>query len=153
MGQTNVLGKYPMHFHYLGECPSCYFRDSSIHHSFYRCISVHGTNSTLASENVAYDISGYCYYFEDGVEFNNTISFNLAAHIHKPGPENPWGPAETTALYQQNAMLNNPADVTASGCYITNVHNNIIGNAASGVSIQQNVTHIRSQLVFLMLVL
>jgi hypothetical protein len=135
MGQTNVLGKYPMHFHLLGECPSCYFRQSSIHHSFYRCISVHGTNSSLVTENVAYDITGYCYYLEDGVEENNTISFNLAALIHNIGPENPWGYAQTTNyLYTQSATLTNPADVTASGYYITNVHNNLIGNAASGVS-------------------
>ena len=101
----------------------------------YRCISVHGTNSSLVSENVAYDVTGYCYYLEDGVESNNTISFNLAALIHNIGPQNPWGYAQTTNdLYQQSANLTNPADVTASGYYITNVHNNLIGNAASGVS-------------------
>lgn len=134
MGQTNVLGRYPMHFHLLGECPSCYFRDSSIHRSYYRCISVHGTNSSLVSENVAYDVTGYCYYLEDGVESNNTISFNLAALINNIGPPNPWGNGQTTNVYQQSSTLTNPADVTASGYYITNVHNNLIGNAASGVS-------------------
>ncbi len=139
MGQTNVLGKYPMHFHLLGECPQCYFRYSSIHRSYYRCISVHGTNSSLVSENVAYDITGYCYYLEDGVEENNTISYNLAAFIHNIGPENPTGGGQTTNVYQQSSTLTNPADVTASGYYVTNVHNNIIGNAASGVSVESVV--------------
>ena len=132
MGQTNVLGRYPMHFHLLGDCPLCYFRDSSVHHSFYRCISVHGTNYVNVSENVAFDVTGYCYYLEDGVEHHNTISFNLAAHIHLLGPGPPWGWGQTTNLYQQSNILTLPADVTASGFYITNVQNNIIGNSASG---------------------
>ena len=83
MGQTNVLGRYPFHWHMLENgCEDCYFKDNSIHRSFYRCISIHGTHGTLVSENVAYDVSGYCYYLEDGVEEDNTLSFNLAAHIH-----------------------------------------------------------------------
>ncbi|GKZ00869.1 hypothetical protein MPSEU_001038600 [Mayamaea pseudoterrestris] len=136
MGQTNVLGRYPMHFHLLGDCPSCYFRDSSIQRSFYRCISVHGTNKATVSENVAFDVTGYCYYLEDGVEEDNTLSFNLAAHIHTIGPDLPTGPSQRTSDYDQTAAvgveLTNPADVAASGFYIPNVHNNIIGNAASG---------------------
>jgi hypothetical protein len=83
---------------------------------------------------VGYDITGFCYYLEDGVEENNTISYNLAAHIRNIGPENPFGTGSTTGIYEQSPILTNPADTTASGYYITNVHNNIIGNAASGVS-------------------
>lgn len=132
MGQTNVLGRYPMHFHLLGNCPECYFRDSSVHRSYYRCVSIHGTNYMNVTENVAFDVTGYCYYLEDGVEHHNTISFNLAAHIHLLGPEAPWGGGQTTELYTQSESLTLPADVTASGFYITNVQNNIIGNAASG---------------------
>jgi hypothetical protein len=132
MGQTNVLGRYPMHFHLLGDCADCYFRDSSVHRSFYRCVSIHGTNYINVNENVAYDVTGFCYYLEDGVEHDNTISFNLAAHIHLLGPEAPWGYGQTTDLYQQTNTLTLPADVAASGFYITNVHNNVIGNAASG---------------------
>ena len=65
MGQTNVLGRYPFHWHMLGNgCEDCYFRDNSIHRSFYRCISIHGTHNTTVSENVAYDVNGFCYYLE-----------------------------------------------------------------------------------------
>lgn len=134
MGQTNVLGRYPMHFHLLGNCPQCYVRDSSFHRSYYRCVSIHGTNQATLSENVAYDVTGYCYYLEDGVEEYNTLSFNLAAYIHAIGPEPPGGSGgQTTNIYQQGPNLTLPADVTAAGFYITNVRNNIIGNAASGV--------------------
>jgi G8 domain len=60
MGQTNVMGRYPMHFHLLGRsCSDCYFRDSSIHRSFYRCASIHATDLIQVSENVAYDVTGF----------------------------------------------------------------------------------------------
>jgi len=132
VGQTNVLGRYPMHFHLLGDCPSCYLKHSSIHRSFYRCISIHATNQATASENVAYDVSGYCYYLEDGVETDNNLTFNLAAHIHMIGPEPPSGGGQNIPIYTQSDTLTLPADVTASGFYITNVQNNLIGNTASG---------------------
>lgn len=78
MGQTNVLGRYPMHFHILGNgCAGCYFKRSSVHRSFYRCVSVHGSHNTTVSENVAYDVIGFCCYLEDGVEEDNTLSFDL----------------------------------------------------------------------------
>jgi hypothetical protein len=132
MGQTNVLGRYPMHFHILGnDCTGCYFKDSSVHHSFYRGVSIHGTHNITVTENVAYDVTGHCYYLEDGVEEDNTISFNLAAHIHYLG-QAPWGSGQTTQINYQSSTLLLPADVTAAGFYITNVHNNLIGNAASG---------------------
>jgi hypothetical protein len=129
-----VLGRYPIHFHLLGNCPSCYVRASSFYHSFYRCVAIHGTNQALVTENVAYDVTGYCYYLEDGVEENNTLSFNLAAHVHAIGPKPPNSGDQDIDPIPQSIRLTLPADVTASGFYITNVGNNIIGNAASGVS-------------------
>ena len=132
MGQTNVLGRYPIHFHLLDDCPECYFRDSSVHRSFYRCVSIHGTNYVTVSENVAFDVAGFCYYLEDGVEQYNKIHFNLAAHIHMIGPQIPHGGGQTTQIFTQSDVLTLPADVAASGFYITNVRNEVIGNAASG---------------------
>jgi G8 domain len=133
VGQTNVLGRYPVHFHMLGNlCKGCYVKHSAVRRSYYRCVSIHGTHSTIVSENVAFDVSGYCYYLEDGIETRNTISFNLAAFIHMIGPEPPTGFGQTTKIYKQSSTLTLPADVTASGFYITNVDNNIIGNTASG---------------------
>jgi len=132
MGQTNVLGRYPMHFHLLGDsCPTCYFRDSSIHRSFYRCVSIHGTNQIVVADNVGHDIVGYCYYLEDGIEEQNEIIGNLASHVHWMGPQ-VWNSGQTIPTVSQSDTLTLPADVTASGFYITNVHNKVVGNAASG---------------------
>lgn len=121
-----------IHFHLLGEgCADCYFRDSSVHESYYRCISIHGTNGISVSENVAYDVTGFCYYLEDGVEERNTLSFNLAAHVHFIG--NPaLGGGQRIAVVKESPDLLLPADVAASGFYITNLHNFIIGNVAVG---------------------
>jgi len=134
MGQTNVLGRYPFHFHVLGnDCADCYFKGNSIHESYYRCISIHGTHGTKVTENVAYDVSGFCYYLEDGVEEDNEISFNLAAHIHPVSNVIANGDGgQTINPFSQSKDLILPADVTASGFYLTNLHNDIFGNAASG---------------------
>ena len=44
----------------------------------------------LVTENVVFDILGYCYYLEDGVEEENTLSLYLVVFFHFLG-EAPWG--------------------------------------------------------------
>lgn len=134
MGQTNVIGRYPLHAHLLGEDGGArsYVRDVSIHQSYYRCLSVHGTHNMTVAHSVAYDAIGHCWYLEDAVEENNTFAYNLAAHIHFLG-----SPARATSgqfgddVYATAALML-PADVTASGFYISNGFNVVVGNAASG---------------------
>ena len=58
----------------------------------------------------AYDVTGYCYYLEDGVEEQNTISYNLAAFIHMLATP-AFGFAQTTPIVYQSATLTLPADV------------------------------------------
>ena len=81
VGQTNRLGRYPVHFHLLGHAGSrSYVRGCSIHRSYYRCVSLHGTHGATVSANVAYDAIGHCYYLEDGVEESNTLARSLGRH-------------------------------------------------------------------------
>jgi hypothetical protein len=133
VGQTNVLGRYPVHMHLMGDAGQrSYVTGSSIHDSYYRCVSVHGTNGALLDDNVAYDAIGHCFYLEDGTEERNTLSSNLAAHVHFIGP-----PARGGSQYMPNVAANaqkltQPADSTASGFYISNAYNFVINNAASG---------------------
>ena len=87
MGQTNLLGRYPFHMHLNREAgANSYLEDSVIRRSFFRCASIHGTNNTRLSRNIAFDVIGHCYYLEDGVEENNLIEYNLAAHVSDPRP-------------------------------------------------------------------
>uniref|UniRef100_A0A2K6QGN1 hyaluronoglucosaminidase n=1 Tax=Rhinopithecus roxellana TaxID=61622 RepID=A0A2K6QGN1_RHIRO len=55
MGQQ-LMGQYPIHFHLAGDVderggynPPTYIRDLSIHHTFSRCVTVHGSNGLLVS--------------------------------------------------------------------------------------------------------
>lgn len=55
MGQQ-LVGQYPIHFHLAGDVdenggydPPTYVRDLSIHHTFSRCVTVHGSNGLLVS--------------------------------------------------------------------------------------------------------
>jgi hypothetical protein len=60
-GQLNVLGRYPFHFHMMFESDGAhasYFEDCSVTNSNFRCYTVHGTNQTRLSRNVAYNAKG-----------------------------------------------------------------------------------------------
>ena len=53
------MGRYPMHFHLLGDSGSrSYLTDCSIHRSYYRAVSLHGTHGATVSQTVAYDVTG-----------------------------------------------------------------------------------------------
>lgn len=56
MGQQS-MGHYPVHFHMNGDVdakggydPPTYVKDLSIHHSFSRCVTIHGSNGLLVSQ-------------------------------------------------------------------------------------------------------
>ncbi len=131
LGQTNQLARYPFHFHLLQSSPQSFIRDCTIHRSFYRCVSIHDTHEMNVQRNVAFDVTGHCYYLEEGVEENNTIAFNLAAYVHVIYQAAITGQPMVN-VYNETDFLRLPADVAASGFYITNGYNHIYGNAASG---------------------
>jgi len=96
VGQTNVIGKYPLHYHMVGNitAPGLFFiSDAAVHRSYFRCYTIHGTtgttlaNGVTVTKSVGFDVIGHCFFnSEDGVEDNHTISYNLAAHVHPLGP-------------------------------------------------------------------
>lgn len=66
VGQTNVLGRYPIHFHMMGNITSsnynrAYARDCSVHDSYFRCYAIHGTQGVKLTENTAYNAIGHWY--------------------------------------------------------------------------------------------
>ncbi|KAJ3036905.1 Fibrocystin-L, partial [Rhizoclosmatium hyalinum] len=130
------MGRYPFHIHQAAENGiNSYLKSSSIHQSFFRCVSVHGSHNVTVSNNVAYDITGNCFYIEDGIEEDNVFAFNLASHIHFLGyvtDQTLFGEQYLNPVKQDPVNLIAPTDVTAAGFYITNPHNSFIGNAASG---------------------
>ncbi|EDQ93048.1 uncharacterized protein MONBRDRAFT_22411 [Monosiga brevicollis MX1] len=82
-GQAGVLGRYCSHFHLGGSLPDSYIKSNSIHHSFQRAVTVHGTHNALVQNNVAYFVKGHTIFVEDGDEFFNVIDANLVARTEK----------------------------------------------------------------------
>eukprot|EP00927_Polykrikos_kofoidii_P063907 TRINITY_DN5882_c0_g1_i2.p1 TRINITY_DN5882_c0_g1~~TRINITY_DN5882_c0_g1_i2.p1 ORF type:complete len:1020 (-),score=137.03 TRINITY_DN5882_c0_g1_i2:213-3131(-) len=136
LGQRNVMGRYPFHFHKMGTVDSsrAYFKGCSVHHSFFRAYTVHGTSGSEVLDNVAYDVVGSAYYLEDGVEENNTLQGNLAAFVHVMAPRSyagyGWGQYANPETTTPERIV--PTDLTAAGFYCTNANNRWRGNAASG---------------------
>jgi hypothetical protein len=84
MGQKEALARYPFHWHLVQHAPGQYIINSSIHRSFNRCITVHGTHDTVVADNVCYDFIGHGYFLEDGIEQNNLFDHNLGIGAKKP---------------------------------------------------------------------
>ena len=132
MGQRNVMARYPFHFHMMyGGGAGNYVQQCACVHSYFRCYTIHGTNHTRLRKNVAFNSTGHTYYLEDGGEMFNTIEYNIAAKVNIVG-EPAGGGAQSGASFTEDAIAILPADHTASGFYLSNAHNWIRGNAASG---------------------
>lgn len=116
MGQKKVLARYPMHWHVEGVTAGQYFKDSSIWHTFNRCVTVHGTRNVRVSGNVCHDNIGHSYFLEDGAETGNVFEDNLAVLTQKPA----------------NGQALIPSDVTPAAYWITNPDNIFRRNVAAG---------------------
>ena len=50
MGQNMHLARYPIHWHIVGDGQGQYIENSSIHDTYSRCVTVHGTNNVRVAE-------------------------------------------------------------------------------------------------------
>ncbi len=128
MGQAGIMARYPFHWHFVGDAPGQFIQNSSVHHSFQRCITVHRTNKTLVHNNVCYDFKGHGYFFEDGVEIDNVMSNNLGILSRYPH-------ASKVLLASDHPTVNNEhtGRFPNVGTYwISHPQNTIINNVASG---------------------
>lgn len=137
MGQNMHLARYPMHWHIVGDAKGQYFENSSIHDTYSRCLTVHGTNDLLIENNVTYNNVGHCFFLEDAVEHGNQIVHNLAilTKCHPDGK--PCEPTDLSLAHQSNAGQSAkdiliPSDNTASSFWITNPDNSYRDNVAAG---------------------
>jgi cell migration-inducing and hyaluronan-binding protein len=83
VGQMGKLGRYPFHWHRAGDVDGQFIRNSSIHESYQRCVTIHGTQNAEVIGNVCYDHFGHGFFLEDGNETQNTIQFNLGIQSKK----------------------------------------------------------------------
>lgn len=125
MGQKAVLGRYPFHWHMLGNVgDGQFFKNSSVHQSYNRAITIHGTESTLVENNFFYDHIGHGIFLEDGSERYNVIRRNVALLSKRPAPGEELTPSDNQFNQVQNR--------TPSTYWITNPENTFEDNVAAG---------------------
>jgi cell migration-inducing and hyaluronan-binding protein len=142
MGQHLHLARYPIHWHILGEGQGQYIKNASIHDTYSRCVTVHGTNNLRIENNVTYNTVGHCYFLEDAVETGNQFVRNLGiqtkCHPTLPclptnlGPAGSGGGPGASAAGQASKDVLIPSDNTASTFWITNPDNIYRDNVAAG---------------------
>jgi cell migration-inducing and hyaluronan-binding protein len=143
MGQHLTLARYPMHWHLIGEGQGQYIRNSAIHDTYSRCVTVHGTNNLKVENNVTFNTVGHCFFLEDGIETGNQFVHNLGIQTKchptlpcEPTHLGPAGLASSTfgrgAAGQASKNILLPSDNTASTFWITNPDNSYRDNVAAG---------------------
>ncbi len=121
MGQRGRQGRYPFHWHLMGNATGQYFINSSIHHTFNRALTLHSTNNTAVRDNVFYNNPGHALFVEDGNEVGNVITGNLGLVTRRPDAafallesdrpvgRNASGPATFWITHPYNIVQNNRA--------------------------------------------
>jgi len=126
MGQKQRIGRYPIHWHMLGDDGAGqYAMNCSIWHSYNRAITLHGTSNVEIVGNVAYDHIGHGIFLEDGSERGNIIEYNLALGTIRP-------PAGQELLPTDNSEADILKRFSPATYWITNPNNTFIGNVAAG---------------------
>jgi cell migration-inducing and hyaluronan-binding protein len=117
MGQEGVLLRYPIHFHVMRDSGAgSYVRNTSIHRTWNRCLTIHGTNAVRATGNACFDHVGHGYFLEDGAERRNVLAGNLGFGTRQPR--------------EGRAILD--SDRSPATFWITNPDNVVRGNVAAG---------------------
>ncbi len=125
MGRMGEMGRYPIHWHMVGDAPGHFLEKSVIRGSFNRCATVHGTNDVLLSGNVCYDHYGHGFFLENGTEENNTFANNVVFRSKKV-------PQGKETLYS-DVTSDSPARYAAPAAFwVSNPNNTFTGNAAAG---------------------
>ncbi len=124
------------------KAPGQYVQNSSIHDTYSRCVTVHGTNDVRVENNVTFNTVGHCFFLEDAVETGNQFVHNLAiqtkCHPTLPcvptnlGPAGSGGGRGSGAAGQASKHVLIPSDNTVSTFWITNPDNIYRDNVAAG---------------------
>ncbi|MDN3310119.1 G8 domain-containing protein [Microbacterium oryzae] len=118
LGQKGLIGHYPIHFHVTGAGGAdSEVADISMHDSFNRQVTIHGTDGVRVSRTVSYLTFGHSFMLEDGFETGNQLSDNLVIGSRfEPDPE----------------QRVRESDRTPSGFWIPNADNDLRGNHVAG---------------------
>jgi len=125
LGQALEMARYPVHWHLAGNAYGHFIRNSSLHHNFQRCVTVHGSEGVEVQSNVCFQTFGHAVYLEDGIETGNIFKRNLIMSVHQGGSVcSDW-------VFGKGARSN--LQLGPSGFWITNPNNSFSENHVIGV--------------------
>ncbi|MCB0421677.1 MAG: hypothetical protein KDD61_11820 [Bdellovibrionales bacterium] len=124
MGRMGEMARYPFHWHRAGEVSGQFIVNSSIHDSYQRCITVHGTLGALVQNNVCFNHFGHGFFLEDGNEERNRLIGNLGMLSKRPPRGREVLQSDVTGLFDRFSP--------PSTFWISHPNNYIVGNVASG---------------------
>lgn len=107
------MGRYPLHFHMVGNVNGSYIDGVSVYKSFNRGTTVHGVNYLQIKNSVYFDHLGHGIFIEDSVESLNTVENNLV-------------------MRTRNAIALLKSDTEAGGMWITRPNNFFRNNVVIG---------------------
>lgn len=113
VGQAFKVGRYAVHFHMIGAVHKSYAIGLSVHESFNRAFTIHGTYHLRLINNIVVHAMGHNFFIEDAVERYNVVRDNLVM-----GTERSW------------SLLN--TDQTPASYWVTHPDNEFTGNHAAG---------------------
>src|SRR5262245_8654550 len=142
MGQNLTLARYPIHWHLIGDAKGQYIKNASLHDTYNRCVTVHGTNFLRVENNVTYNTVGHCFFLEDGIEHGNEFIKNLAIQTKchtsldcvptNLAANGERGDRQNYRERSFNGKTLLPSDNTVAAYWITNPDNSFIDNVAAG---------------------
>lgn len=129
MGQQGTLGRYPVHFHLLGDAGArSFLKGSSIHGSVQRGLVVHRTNNLVVQDNVLFDMVGHAVFLESSNEVRNSFERNLVM-LTRPVPPERMNPL----IAFEHIPDHESRHSRVSGFWISNQQNRFVGNHVVGI--------------------
>lgn len=140
VGQAGAMARYPFHWHVVGDAPGQFIKNSSIHESYQRCITIHKTNKTLVHNNSCYNFRGHGFFLEDGNEIDNVLTKNIGIQARNPLPErlllasdnNYSAPVRNIRPEMPHSGIQVERFPAVSTFWISNPRNHVSHNVAAG---------------------
>ena len=129
MGQLGEEGRYPVHWHEVGNGSGQYIKNSTVRDSYHRGIVTHGTSNVRVENNVAYDIMSHGFVVsENGRETGNVYRNNLGIfNKGLTGDQFAFGRSRRGGDFESTQQEHRPGMF-----WMTNLNNTITGNHAAG---------------------
>ncbi len=120
MGQAGILGRYPTHWHESGDVTGQYVKNSSVHHSFNKGITVHDTDNAIVDNNVVHEVISHGIYLENRGNTGNQVTDNAIIGLHHVG---------------RFGEVSGAHDERPSGIYSQDSNNTYTGNHVAGSAV------------------